>query len=90
MVSPEFLGRCAGLYFTGFSVKSLMVNPLTGSLREKRRTFRPLTSETSTGPVLSHMPTVNGSAMTVGSLAPLTATSRCCFQLGVTTRAVSA
>ena len=36
-------------HFAGVSVKSLMVNPLTGSLREKRRTFRPLTSETSTG-----------------------------------------
>ena len=45
---PAF-SRYAGLHFTGLSVKSLMVNPLTGSLREKRRTFRPLTSETSTG-----------------------------------------
>jgi len=38
-----------GLHFTGLSVNSLMVNPLTGSLREKRRTFRPLTRVTSTG-----------------------------------------
>ena len=44
-------------HFTGVRVNSLMVNPLTGSLREKRRTFRPLTSETSTGLILPHMPT---------------------------------
>jgi len=69
--------RFTDRYFTGVRVKSLMVNPLTGSLREKRRTFRPLTRVTSTGCVLSHMPTVKGTAMSVGCVASLAATSRC-------------
>ena len=50
----------------------------------------PLANEISTGGVLSHMPTVNGTAMSIGSFASLAATNRCWSALVVTTRAVSA
>ena len=47
-----------GNHFTGLRVNSLMVRPLTGSLRVKRSTFFPLVNEISTGLVWSHLPMV--------------------------------